>query len=89
MTTPERLFVVTQPVIAMVHLPALPGRPRHDRSDSGDVFRMVDVVGRDLIFAVADGVAWNAVDPDRARRMIAAASAAREKTLGPMAPLAS
>jgi hypothetical protein len=40
------LFGVGKPIVAMLHLPALPGRPRHDRSASLDA--MVEQVGRDL-----------------------------------------
>ena len=32
----DRIFGVTKPVIAMLHLPALPGRPRHDRAAGVD-----------------------------------------------------
>ncbi len=39
-------FGTHKPVIAMVHFPALPGRPQHDRA-AGRA-RLVDVVGRDL-----------------------------------------
>jgi len=28
----ERRFGTTKPVIAMVHFPGLPGRPRHDQA---------------------------------------------------------
>src|SRR5882757_8649896 len=42
----EERFGTVKPVIAMVHFPGLPGRPRHDR-DAGRS-RLVDVVGRDL-----------------------------------------
>jgi membrane complex biogenesis BtpA family protein len=42
----ERRFATTKPVIAMVHFPGLPGRPRHDRA--GGRARLLDVVGRDL-----------------------------------------
>ena len=42
----EGLFAVRKPVIAMLHLPGLPGRPRHDRA--GGAARLVDVVGADL-----------------------------------------
>jgi uncharacterized protein len=42
----EERFGTAKPVIAMVHFPGLPGRPRHDR-DAGRN-RLVDVVGRDL-----------------------------------------
>jgi membrane complex biogenesis BtpA family protein len=41
-----RLFAVQKPVIAMLHLPALPGRPEHDRSAA--VAGAVESVGRDL-----------------------------------------
>jgi len=40
------IFGTGQPIIAMVHLPALPGRPRHDRA--AGLARLVDTVGRDL-----------------------------------------
>src|SRR6202142_2802876 len=39
-------FGTTKPVIAMVHFPALPGRPRHDQA--GGRAHLLDVVGRDL-----------------------------------------
>ena len=39
-------FGTAQPVIAMLHFPGLPGRPRHDRA-AGRA-RLLDVVGRDL-----------------------------------------
>ena len=42
----EERFGTVKPVIAMVHFPGLPGRPRHDR-DAGRT-RLLDVVGRDL-----------------------------------------
>lgn len=42
----EKIFGTSKPVIAMVHFPGLPGRPRHDR-DAGAA-RLLDVVGRDL-----------------------------------------
>ena len=42
----EERFGTAKPVIAMVHFPGLPGRPRHDR-DAGRT-RLLDVVGRDL-----------------------------------------
>ena len=41
-----KLLATTKPVIAMVHFPGLPGRPRHDRA--GGRARLLDVVGRDL-----------------------------------------
>ncbi len=40
------LFGVEKPIIAMVHLPALPGRPRHDRTSGLDA--IVDTVATDL-----------------------------------------
>ncbi len=40
------LFGVVKPIIAMVHLPALPGRPRHDRV--AGLRPMVDSVASDL-----------------------------------------
>lgn len=45
MSLKER-FGTDKPVIAMVHFPGLPGRPRHDRA-AGRA-RLLDVVGRDL-----------------------------------------
>src|SRR5215472_5201558 len=42
----EQRFGTAKPVIAMVHFPGLPGRPRHDRAAGRD--RLLDVVGRDL-----------------------------------------
>jgi uncharacterized protein len=42
----EDMFGTIKPVIAMVHFPGLPGRPRHDRA-AGPA-RLLDVVGRDL-----------------------------------------
>src|SRR5580658_735915 len=42
----ERRFGTAKPVIAMVHFPGLPGRPRHDQA--GGRAHLLDVVGRDL-----------------------------------------
>jgi membrane complex biogenesis BtpA family protein len=42
----EEQFGTSKPVIAMVHFPGLPGRPRHDRA-AGRA-RLLDVVGQDL-----------------------------------------
>jgi membrane complex biogenesis BtpA family protein len=42
----HRLFGVDKPIIAMLHLPAMPGRPRHDR-DAG-MGHLVDTVGHDI-----------------------------------------
>ncbi len=39
-------FGVAKPVIAMLHFPGLPGRPRHDRD--GGRQHLLEVVGRDL-----------------------------------------
>ncbi len=50
----EQRFGTTKPVIAMVHFPGLPGRPRHDRA-SGRA-RLLDVVGRDLEVLQSAGV---------------------------------
>jgi len=49
-----RLFAVPKPVIAMLHLPALPGRPQHDREAA--VGGAVEAVGRDLEALQAAGV---------------------------------
>ncbi len=40
------IFAVAKPIIAMVHLQALPGRPRHDRA--AGMQPIVDAVARDL-----------------------------------------
>jgi hypothetical protein len=50
----ETLFGVRKPVIAMLHFPGLPGRPRHDRVAGLD--GLVDAVGRDLRVVQAVGV---------------------------------
>ena len=47
-------FGTAKPVIAMLHFPGLPGRPRHDRAAGRT--RLVDVVGRDLQILQAAGV---------------------------------
>ena len=47
-------FGTSKPVIAMLHFPGLPGRPRHDRI-SGRA-RLVEIVGRDLEVLQAAGV---------------------------------
>ena len=49
-----RIFRVPKPVIAMLHLPALPGRPLHDRAAGVDA--AVEAVGRDLEALQAAGV---------------------------------
>jgi membrane complex biogenesis BtpA family protein len=43
---PLDVFGTQKPVIAMLHFPGLPGRPRHDREQGRA--RLVDVVGQDL-----------------------------------------
>jgi membrane complex biogenesis BtpA family protein len=48
------LFGVSKPIIAMVHLAALPGRPRHDRE--AGMRPVVDAVARDLAALQAAGV---------------------------------
>ena len=50
----NRIFGVPKPVIAMLHLPALPGRPLHDRSVG--VTGAVEGVARDLEALQAAGV---------------------------------
>ena len=42
----HRLFGVDKPIIAMLHLPALPGRPRHDRA--AGMGHLLDTVSRDI-----------------------------------------
>src|SRR5262245_36712367 len=49
-----RIFGVPKPVIAMVHLPALPGRPLHDRA--AGIAAAVDSVRRDLDALQSAGV---------------------------------
>ena len=49
-----KLFDVAKPVIAMVHFPALPGSPRHERGMSLD--ELVERVGTDLHHLLAGGV---------------------------------
>ncbi|HEX6656076.1 MAG TPA: BtpA/SgcQ family protein, partial [Candidatus Limnocylindria bacterium] len=49
-----RIFDAPKPVIAMLHLPALPGRPLHDRAAGVD--QAVELVGRDLEALQAAGV---------------------------------
>jgi membrane complex biogenesis BtpA family protein len=50
----ERTFGVRKPVIAMLHLPGLPGRPWHDVAAGMD--RAVEIVGRDLAVLQDAGV---------------------------------
>ncbi len=48
------LFKVSKPVIAMAHLPALPGTPQYDREKGVD--HIVEWVARDVAHLVAGGV---------------------------------
>jgi membrane complex biogenesis BtpA family protein len=48
------MFGVAKPIIAMMHLPALPGRPRHDRA--AGMQPIVDAVARDLVVLQEAGV---------------------------------
>jgi membrane complex biogenesis BtpA family protein len=50
----EKLFNTDKPVIAMAHLPALPGTPRYD--PSGGVDRLVEHVRRDVRLLLEGGV---------------------------------
>ena len=50
----HQLFGCAKPIVAMVHLPALPGRPRQDVA--GGIDHLVDVVGRDLEALQGGGV---------------------------------
>lgn len=50
----RRLFGVDKPIIAMLHLPAMPGRPRHDRALG--MRHLVETVERDLESLQAAGV---------------------------------
>jgi membrane complex biogenesis BtpA family protein len=48
------LFRQAKPVIAMAHIPALPGTPRHDQN--GGMARLIDVVRADVERLLAGGV---------------------------------
>lgn len=48
------LFGVAKPIIAMLHLPGLPGRPRHDRAAGVD--RLVDAVAHDITILQGIGI---------------------------------
>lgn len=50
----QRLFSRPKPIIAMAHLPALPGTPRYDRSMSIDA--IIEQVGRDVEHLLDAGV---------------------------------
>jgi uncharacterized protein len=50
----ERTFGIRKPVIAMLHMPALPGRPGHDVA--GGIGKAVDIVGRDLDVLQSAGI---------------------------------
>lgn len=50
----EKIFGVSKPVIAMAHVPALPGTPRYDASR--DVAGLVERVGADVRHLLAGGV---------------------------------
>jgi uncharacterized protein len=50
----DHVFGTRNPVIAMLHFPGLPGRPRHDREPGRA--QLVDVVGRDLQALQSAGV---------------------------------
>lgn len=50
----DDLFQVRKPIIAMAHLPALPGTPRYDREKGVD--HIVEWVSRDVAHLVAGGV---------------------------------
>lgn len=54
MTLLRRVFGVDKPIIAMLHLPALPGRPRHDRA--GGMRVLIETVEHDLSALQAAGV---------------------------------
>jgi hypothetical protein len=50
----KHIFDVPKPVIAMAHLPALPGTPRFDRSMS--IEQMVEKIGTDVEILLSSGV---------------------------------
>jgi membrane complex biogenesis BtpA family protein len=50
----RELFGVDRPIIAMLHLPAMPGRPRHDPVAGID--RLVDSVAHDVAVLQATGI---------------------------------
>jgi len=68
------LFGVRKPIIAMLHLPGLPGRPRHDRQ--AGMRPIVDTVARDLAALQEAGV-----DGLRAAEFMTAAKRARESAV--------
>ena len=68
------LFGVSKPIIAMLHLPGLPGRPRHDRQ--AGMRPIVDTVARDLAALQEAGV-----DGLRAAEFMTAAKRARESAV--------
>jgi membrane complex biogenesis BtpA family protein len=80
----ELLFGVPKPLIGMLHLLALPGRPGHDRS--GGIDRIVDGLGRDLDAlqtAGVDGVLFcNEHDIPYAREVGLEASTAMASAIG-------
>jgi hypothetical protein len=53
-STLERIFGTAKPAIAMLHLPGLPGRPRHDVAAGMD--RIVDSLRTDLVVLQEAGV---------------------------------
>lgn len=80
----EKLFGVRQPLIAMLHLLGLPGRPQHDAA--GGIDRIVDALGRDLEAlqgAGVDGLLFcNEHDIPYVREVDVAAAAAMASAIG-------
>jgi uncharacterized protein len=79
-----RLFGRDKPLIAMLHLLALPGRPQHDAA--GGIDRIVDAVGRDLEalqHAGVDGLLFcNEHDIPYVREVGVEAASAMASTIG-------
>lgn len=59
----SQLFGTQKPVIAMAHVPELPGTPRYDAKMGLDF--LVKHVQQDV-----DGCTWNPVDKDRVKRFM-------------------
>jgi membrane complex biogenesis BtpA family protein len=78
------LFAVEKPIIAMVHLPALPGRPRHDRSTTMEqVVESVVADVRALQEAGVDGLLFcNEADLPYQLRVGAEVAAAMAAVIG-------
>jgi hypothetical protein len=88
MSAMTRLFGATKPLIGMLHLLGLPGRPQHDAA--GGVGKIVDAVGHDLDAlqrAGVDGVLFcNEHDIPYSRSVGVEAAAAMAAVIGRLSP---